>query len=307
MPAAWFSVTSKLKGIWSPMPTPLERDGNIDKEGIRNLVDFLIDGGIDGLFPLGTSGEFALLTHEKRKLVTDTVVDCANGRVPVFVGVSDPSTENIRIFSLDAKDAGVDGVVATPPYYYTTTDEALYKHFKLISEEVDLPLMIYNIPEWTHVFVPHDVVKRLAEEQLIVGMKYTEYNFFNLVRFISETRDKIAIFTGSDALAYSNLEFGGSGAVIGTANVAPRIAAKIFDEYQTGNLESARRAQVGLMPIIMAISVGKFPAGLKEAMNLIGIPVGRPNEPLPVLSSEEVEIVKHYLRQAGIRIRKSRR
>lgn len=282
------------------MPTPLLKDGSVDRERIRTLTDFLIEGGLDGLFPLGTSGEFALLTHEARKIVTDEVVDSANGRVPVFVGVSDPSTENIKIFSKDAKDVGVDGVVVTPPYYYTTTNDALYKHFRLISEEVGLPLMIYNIPDWTHVFVPHEVVRRLAEEDLIVGMKYTDYNFFNLIRFISEAKNRIAIFTGSDALTYSNLEFGGNGAIIGSANVAPKTAARIFDDYESGKFESARSAQMELLPVIMAIGVGKFPAGLKEAMNLIGIRVGRPSEPLPTLTSYEVRLVKGYLSQAGL-------
>ena len=283
------------------MPTPLAKDENVDKAGIRTLVDYLIDGGIDGLFPLGTSGEFALLTREERKTVVETVVDRANGRVPVFAGVSDPSTENIVRFSADAKDAGVDGVIATPPYYYTTTNEALYKHFRLISEKVDLPLMIYNIPEWTHVFVPPEVVERLAEEKRIVGMKYTEYNLLNLLRFITDVGDKIAIFTGSDAMAYTNLEFGGSGAIIGVANVAPKIAAKVFDGYRSGDFKSARDAQLKLLPLIQAIGVGKFPAGLKETMKLIGISVGNAKEPLPRLSDEEVRLVKHYLGEAGLR------
>ena len=193
-------------------------------------------------------------------------------------------------------------MVATPPYYYTTTNEALYEHFRLIAEEVDLPLMIYNIPEWTHVFVPPEVVGRLADEQLIVGMKYSQDNFLNLTRFITESGDKIAIFTGSDQLSYVNLEFGGSGAIIGSANIAPKLAAKIFDEYEAGNFKSARDAQLKLLPLIMAMMIGKFPSGLKEAMKLSGFPVGPAKEPLPPLSKEEVRQVKHYLREGGLRV-----
>jgi 4-hydroxy-tetrahydrodipicolinate synthase len=288
------------------MPTPLAKDGSVDRGCIRTLVDFLIEGGIDGLFPLGTSGEFALLSREERRAVVVAVVDQANGRVPVFAGVSDPSTENVVRFSADAKDAGADGVIATPPYYYTTTKEALYNHFKLVAEEVDLPLMIYNIPEWTHVFVPPEVVRPLAEEKHIVGMKYTEYNLLNLLRFITEVGEKIAIFTGSDALAYTNLEFGGSGAIIGVANVAPKTAAKIFDGYRSGNLKSARDAQLKLLPLIQAIGIGKFPSGLKETMKLMGIPVGEAKEPLPRLSDEEVRLVEHYLSEAGLRAKAKR-
>jgi 4-hydroxy-tetrahydrodipicolinate synthase len=288
------------------MPTPLAKDGSVDRGCIRTLVDFLIEGGIDGLFPLGTSGEFALLSREERRVVVAAVVDQANGRVPVFAGVSDPSTENVVRFSADAKDAGADGVIATPPYYYSTTNEGLYNHFKLVAEEVDLPLMIYNIPEWTHIFVPPEVVGPLAEEKHIVGMKYTGYNLLNLLRFITKVGDKIAIFTGSDALAYTNLEFGGSGAIIGVANVAPKTAAKIFDAYRSGNLKSARDAQLKLLPLIQAIGIGKFPSGLKETMRLVGIPVGDAKEPLPRLSDEEVRLVEQYLGEAGLRAKTKR-
>ena len=291
----------KLEGIWSPMPTPLAEDGSVDRARIRTLVEFLIEGGIDGLFPLGTSGEFALLTHAERKEVIETVVDSANGRVPVFAGVSDPSTANVIRLSAEARDAGVDGVVATPPYYFMTTEEALFEHFKLVAEKVDpLPLMLYNIPEWTHVFVPPSVVRSLADGGYIVGMKYTEYNFLNLLRFIRDVGDKIAVFTGSDAMTYSNLEFGGSGAIIGVANVVPRMASRLFDDYRAGDLESAKRLQLKLLPLIEAIGVGKFPAGLKETMRLIGVPVGGTKEPLPRLSKEEVQVIERCLKEAGM-------
>jgi 4-hydroxy-tetrahydrodipicolinate synthase len=289
----------KLEGIWTPIPTPLTKRGKVDTDVTGRLVDFHIESGIDGLLPLGTSGEFALLQREERKALVKTVVEQADRRVPVVAGVSDPSIENVLELSKDAKDAGADAVIATPPYYFTTTDEGHYQHFKAISESIDLPLMIYNIPEWTHSFVTPETVERLADEKLVVGMKYTEYNFLNLVRFLKTSGGKIAIFAGSDAMAYSNLEFGGSGAIIGSANVAPKVASEIFDDYKKGDLEGAREAQERLLPIIMALSVGKYPAALKEAMNLIGMPVGPLKEPLQSLSIAEKRIVAGLLRSGG--------
>ena len=115
--------------------------------------------------------------------------------------------------------------------------------------------------------------------------------------------DKIAIFTGSDAMAYTNLEFGGCGAIIGVANIAPKIAATIFDGYRSGDLQSARDAQLRLLPLIEAIEIGRFPAGLKEAMKQIGVPVGDAKEPLPRLTDEEVRSLKRLLSQAGFRAR----
>src|SRR5438309_9359411 len=289
----------KLEGIWTPIPTPLTTQGKIDKEATKKLVDFHIESGIDGILPLGTSGEFALLIREERKLLVETVVDEVNGRVPVVAGVSDPSLENVLQLSADAKEAGADGVIATPPYYFTATDEGHYHHFKTISEAIDLPLLIYNIPEWTHSFVTPETVQRLADEKLVVGMKYTEYNFLNLMRFLKASRDKISIFAGSDAMAYSNMEFGGAGAIIGSANVAPKIASKIFDDYKKGDLEGAREAQERLLPIIMALNIGKYPAALKEAMSLIGMPVGPLKEALQALSVAEKRIVAGLLKSGG--------
>src|SRR3989454_6951149 len=289
----------KFEGIWTPIPTPLAKHGKVDTDATRRLVDFHVAAGIDGLLPLGTSGEFALLARGEREVMVKIVADQADGRVPVVAGVSDPSIENVLQLSSDAKRAGADAVIATPPYYFTTTDEGHYRHFKMISESIDLPLLIYNIPEWTHSFVTPDTVQRLADEKLVVGMKYTEYNFLNLIRFLEASRDKISIFAGSDAMAYSNLEFGGTGAIIGSANVVPRVASKIFDDYKKGDLNGARDAQERLMPVIEALGVGRYPAGLKEAMNLIGMPVGPLKAPLQALSIADKRIVAGLLRNGG--------
>jgi len=290
----------KLEGIIAPMATALTHDEKIDEKTTRTLVDFLIDGGIDGLFPLGTSGEFALFDREERKKVVETVVDQANGRVPVLAGVSDPSLENVLAFAKDAEDAGADVIVATPPYYYSTGEDGLFNHFETISRKSGLPLVMYNIPEWTHLFVPPSVVQRLAERQLIVGMKYTEYNLLNLLRFLRVAGKHIAIFAGSDAMTFTNLEFGGSGGVIGVANVAPKLASSVFDEFRQGHFEASRLAQSKLLPIIEAISVGRFPAGLKEAMRIVGMPVGHVKSPLQSLTGDERKNVEGFLRETGL-------
>ncbi len=293
-------MKKKLEGIVAPMASALTAEETIDEKRTRALVDFLIEGGIDGLFPLGTSGEFALLDREERRTVIRVVVDQTNGRVPVLAGVSDPILENVLAFAKDAEDAGADAIVATPPYYFTTGDDGLFDYFEAIAGKSGLPLFVYNIPEWTHLFVPPNVIQRLAEKRLIVGMKYTEYNFLNLLRFLRVAGKRISIFTGSDAMTFTNLEFGGSGGVIGVANVAPKLASAIFDEFKRGDLEAARKAQLKLLPVIEAIGVGRFPAGLKEAMQMIGMPVGAVKSPLQPLTSDERKRVAGLLREAGL-------
>src|SRR2546427_4134401 len=290
----------KLEGIIAPMATAMTRDEKIDVKSTRTLVDFLIGGGIDGLFPLGTSGEFALFDREERKTVIETVVDQTKGRVPVLAGVSDPSLENVLAFAKDAEEAGADAIVATPPYYYTTSEDGLFGYFETIARKSGLPLLVYNIPEWTHSLVPPSVVQRLAEKRLIIGMKYTEYNLLNLLRFLKVVGKRIAIFTRSDAMTFTNLEFGGSGGVIGVANVAPKLSSAVFDEFKSGNLEAARQAQSKLLPIIEAISIGKFPAGLKEAMGMVGMSVGGVKRPLQGLTAAERKSVAGFLRETGL-------
>lgn len=283
------------------MVTPLNRNGtNINLDSVKELVNFLIENGIDGLLPLGTSGEFALLSEREKQSLLRQVIDSANDRVPVIAGVSDPCIENAAKFSKDAKDAGVDGVIATPPYYYTTTHESLFGYYKQLSESIDLPLLIYNIPEWTGNFVEPTTVKQLADQRLVVGMKYTEYNFLNLLLFLKMCSKEIAIFTGSDALAYSNLEFGGNGAIIGVANIAPATASKIYDEFKAGNKEGAREAQEKLLPLIKSMTVGEFPSGLKYAMNLIGLNVGPAKTPLPSLNESERAKVENLLQESRL-------
>lgn len=283
------------------MPTPFSQSGEVDANRLKDLTDFLIERGVDGLFPLGTTGEFALLDRDERKRIVEVVVDRANSRVPVLAGICDPSPRNAIAFARDAEDAGADGVVATPPYYYRLGEEGLYNHFRMIHESISLPLVLYNIPEWTHNFVPVSVVSRLASEGVVVGMKYTEYNYLNLLRFIEAAGGRISVLTGSDAMAYSCLEAGGSGAVISVSNILPKEASSIFDLFKEGRLEEAKRVQESILPAIEAAGVGYFPAGLKEAMKVAGFSVGEVRRPQTPLSEGERETVRALLRKAGLK------
>jgi 4-hydroxy-tetrahydrodipicolinate synthase len=288
----------KLEGIWTPMVTPLKADSEIDLKATREFVNRLIECGIDGLFPLGTTGEFALLTPRERGQMVAAVVDEANGRVPVIAGVSDASTGNIVRFAAEAKDSGADGVITTTPFYFGSTQEGIYQHFKLLSGKIDLPLVLYNIPEWTHTYASPPIVGRLASEGAIAGLKYTEYNLLRLLEFIEEVHGRIPVLNGSDAMTFTNLEFGGKGAIMGVSNLAPEISATLYDEFQRGNLSEAMELQKRLLPYIRAMGVGQFPAALKEAMRMSGHDVGGTRDPVPPLLEHEREAVRGILADA---------
>jgi 4-hydroxy-tetrahydrodipicolinate synthase len=290
----------EFRGIWSPMPTPLARNGDVDISRLRELTDYLIEGGIDGLFPLGTTGEFAFFSKQERRKIVETVVDQGNGRVPILAGVSDPDSSAVIGYAKDAKDAGADALMATPPYYFPLSQESIYDHYVRIHSATSLPLLLYNIPQFTHNFVEVPVVERLASEEVIAGMKYTEYNLLNLLQFIGAVGKVISVMTGSDAMAETCLEYGGSGAIISVSNIAPRKAASIYDLASKGDFAGARKAQFDLLPAIQAAGLGFFPAGLKEAMAVSGFPVGGLRQRHTTLSKEDKDQVRRLLSQAGI-------
>ncbi|MEM0118513.1 MAG: 4-hydroxy-tetrahydrodipicolinate synthase [Conexivisphaerales archaeon] len=283
----------ELKGIWAPIPTPLDENGVVDIATTKSLVDHLIESGIDGIFALGTSGEFAVLSAMERMRLSEAVIDAANDRVPVVIGISGTCVDDIVSFGKSIEDMGADAVMATPPYYYQVGQKGIIDFYAILADSFNLPLMVYNIPEWTHNFVEPDTVDLLAEQGLIKGMKYTENNLFRLLEFISKSGDKIQIFTGSDALALACLLHGGAGAIMSSANVMPDVASSIYDLYLSGKLGEAVQQQMKLLPVIEAVSVGYFPAGLKYAMKLLGLPVGQVKRPLERLEpSQEREVEK---------------
>lgn len=292
------SNNKKFKGIWAPLPTPFNRRGGIDKDRTKQLVVQLIDKGIDGLFPLGTSGEFALLTHREKIEISKAVIDSSKSKVPVVVGISDTCMQEVVNLGKEAKDIGADAVISTPPYYYSVGQKGIINFFETIASKIDLPIMLYNIPDFTHNLVTPETVEYLAEKEIICGMKYTQNDLSMLMRFISKCSSKISVFTGSDALALSDLQYGGAGAIMASANVLPELASSVYDNFSSGNIEGARNAQLKLLPAIQAISLGNFPAGLKYCMKLVGKDVGEVREPLEPLTDDEkkkaIALMKEY-------------
>ncbi len=288
------------KGLIVPILTPFDNEEKLDVEALKNHVDFLVEKGVHGIFPLGTAGEFALLSADERVKVIEAVIDAVNGRVPVYAGVSDPGTMNAVNYARAARDLGADAVVATPPFYYKTDEEGILNHFTSIVERSEIPLIIYNIPSWTHQPVSLRVAERLAEHDLVIGMKYTTNDLHSFWEYVQALGDRISMLIGADSLFYSALEFGADGAVLGGANVAPDLFAEIYNTHARGDREASFEAQRRVLPIVEAMELGTFPAALKEAMRLIGRPMGEVRKPLTPLSEAEKRTVAEYLKSAGL-------
>lgn len=288
---------SDVRGIIVPMVTPFKGKYGMDLDltALVKLSNFLIENGIHGLMPLGTSGEFGLVDKHERRLIIETVVRAASRRVPVIAGVCSSGTDNAIAFAQDAAAAGADAMISTGPYYYKTSSEGLILHFQSLLDAVDLPLMVYNIPGWAGYNIPAEVVKTLWQRNKarILGVKFTTTDLSEFLVYLRLLKDVISIMIGSDSLAFSAMGLGAAGAVLGSANVLPSETVQIFENYVQGNFEASREMQAKIDPFTQTMILGTYPAAVKVAMRMIGMdcgPVRRPLLPLSGKDSKEVEV-----------------
>jgi 4-hydroxy-tetrahydrodipicolinate synthase len=293
------SDKSDIRGIFVPIATCFKgRFGtSLDSQALTRLVNYLIANGVDGIMPLGTSGEFGLLNRTERREVIRTSVETSKGRVPVVAGVSSSGTDNAIRLAKDAEEVRADVVISTGPYYYRTNSEGLLLHFQSIIDEVSLPLMIYNIPSWAGYNIPAEVVEKLADRNpgRIIGVKFTTNDLGEFLSYLRLLRNRMSIMIGSDELIFSALELGAAGAVVGSANVLPRETADIYENFSRGDFEKARSIQAKIDPFTQTMVLGTYPAGVKAALDLIGLSCGPVRRPLLNLSAKEISKVKASL------------
>lgn len=289
-----------LKGIIVPMVTPFMRtlEQELDLTALQKHTEFLIENEVDGLMPLGTTGEFALLNRDERREVVRRVVGAANGKVPVIAGVSESGTNIAIALAKDAEEEGADQIIATGPYYYRTNDEGLYLHYQNILDAIDLPMMIYNIPTWVGYNIPAGLVRRLIDRNpgRVVGVKYTTNDMALFLDYIRELREDLSIFVGADDLIYAALELGAAGAVAGSANVFPRETVMIYKCFQEGDFTESKKHQGNIDLLTRTMSLGTYPSPVKEALTMIGRDCGPVRRPLVPLTSAERAQVKASLK-----------
>jgi len=295
-------ILSKIRpeGVIVPLLTPFNKNEKIDKKSLINLIDYLLNSKVDGLFILGSSGEFNLLSEKERSDFIRLVVDQVNGRLPVYAAVSDPGTENAIRYAQTAKDVGADAIVATTPYYYKTSQEGIIDHYKNIIYRSEMPLMIYHIPTWTYQDISLETANKLADEDLIVALKYTTSNMNAFQNYVRLLGNRISMLIGQDPLFYTALELGADGGVLGSANVAPSQYVEIYKKYKEGRKEASKKIQNSVFPLTDIMGLGYYPAALKEAMKLIGRPVGPVRKPLVRVSNLQIQQIAKALKQMNM-------
>ena len=291
-----------VEGIIPALVTPMNEDETISPEGLKTVIDHVIDGGVHGLFILGSQGEsYALSLEEKKQVITESIA-ASSGRVPVYVGTGMITTAQSIQITKAAKDLGAAAVSVLTPYFITPSREELIDHYKAIAEAAgDMPVLLYNNPNRTAVNIDVETVAALAELPNVVGMKDSSADLIQTMKYINATRGMgFSVLVGNDASIFATLLSGGKGAVAATANVAPAIIVGIYNAIKAGNLDEARGLQYRLFPIRQAFGLGTFPVVVKDALNLMGIPAGPARRPVQKLLPEKRQELKQILSDAGL-------
>lgn len=283
-------------GIIAAMVTPMDEDGNINFDELRNQVDRQINAGISGVFTLGTNGEGYILNHDEKLKVMKAVIEEADHRVPVYVGTGCVSTEETIELSMQAEDLGADALSVITPWFAKASQEDLYEHYKKLNDHVHIPILLYNIPARTGNALAPQTVARLADLPNIKGVKDSSGNFDNILQYIELTRGKdFNVISGNDSLILWTLKAGGTGGIAACANVLPDIMVSIYKYYEDGDWDAARKAQDSIRLFRNCFKLGNPNTIVKKATNLMGYPVGMPRAPFNGLTKEAVETIQKTL------------
>lgn len=292
--------TGIFRGAFTALITPF-KDGKVDEEAFRELIETQIEQGIDGLVPCGTTGESATLSHEEHEKVVRICVEQVRKRVPVLAGAGSNNTaEAIRLTQF-AKSVGADGVLHITPYYNKPTQEGLYQHFKAIAAEAPLPIIMYNVPGRTGCNMLPATVARLAKDiPEVVGIKEATGSLVAASDILELCPSSFQVLSGDDFVALPMMAIGGCGVISVTSNIVPDRVSRLCHAFFEGNLEKARRIHFELMPLHRAMFLETNPIPVKTAYSLLK---GRKLElrlPLVPLQSSNLEKLTEVLKASGL-------
>ena len=280
-------------GIIPPIITPFNADGSVNYESLAQMSKFLLDSGVHGLFPFGTTGEFYAVDDGEFVKALETVRDAAKGRkdrygepVQLLAGCSHITTRGvIHLAKLVEQVGGYDAISVLTPMFVSQTQDELYTYYRTIAENTSLPVIMYNNKPKTNVTIAPGTVARLAKD---------------CPNIIGPYRDRFNVMMGRDTMITAGLVYGCSGAVASCANVAPRLVADIYDKFRDGDLAGSLEAQYRLAPLRIATGMGTFPEVIKEGLVLQGIPVGKCLDPIQELTSAEKDKLRQVLADMGL-------
>jgi 4-hydroxy-tetrahydrodipicolinate synthase len=289
-----------LKGVYTALITPF-KNGTIDEEGLGRLIEFQLQGGVDGIVPCGTTGEASTLSYEEHERVIELTVKFVNGKIPVIAGTGSNSTLETVELTAKAKKLGTDMVLLVAPYYNRPTQEGLYGHFKKVAENVDIPIVLYNIPTRTGVNMLPELVARLAEIPNIVAIKEASGSLQQVADIYRLTKGRFTILSGDDNIFLPMMALGARGVISVLSNILPqklKMLSKAFLDEK--DIEKARTLHMELMPLFQAMFVEVNPVPVKESLYYMGLVEKELRLPLVLLTDKNREYLKGVLREFGL-------
>ncbi len=288
-----------FKGSIVAIVTPF-KEGKVDEETFRELIEFQIENGTNAIVPCGTTGESATLSMKEHDRVIDIAVEAVNKRVPVIAGTGGNSTSEAIELTEHAKKVGADGTLQVTPYYNKPTQEGLYQHFKAIAKAVPLPQVLYNVPGRTGVNMLPETVARLAELPGIVAVKEASGSLAQMAEIVRLAGDKITLLSGDDNVTLPVLSLGGKGVVSVVANVVPKETAELVSAWEDGNVERAKELFYKLFNLCQAMFYETNPIPVKTSLALMGKIGDEMRLPLYRMAPANLEKLKKALKDFGL-------
>jgi len=288
-----------FEGAIVAIVTPF-KNGQVDEEALRNLIEEQIAAGTDGIVPCGTTGESTTLSHEEHDRVIEITIDAAKKRVPVIAGTGSNSTAEALRLTRHAWEAGADGALLVCPYYNRPTQEGLYRHYRTIAGEVPIPLIIYNIPGRTGVNLLPETLARLAKIKNIVGVKEATGSLKQMSDSIRLCGPDFDVLAGDDIFTLALMAIGGKGVISVISNVVPQDMAAMVDAFAAGDLEKARSLHYRMSPLIDALFIETNPIPVKAALAMMGKIQYDLRLPLCRMAEKNEEALRKALKDYGL-------
>ena len=288
-----------FSGSYTALLTPF-KNGEVDYEAYRNLIDFQISNGTHGLVPVGTTGESPTLSHEEHKKVIEVCIEEAKGRVPVIAGAGSNSTSEALDFVKHACSAGANGLLIVTPYYNKPTQAGLKAHYLALAEASTKPIIIYDIPGRSVIGMTDDTMANLSEHELIVGVKDATADLGRPTRLLNLIGEEFIQLSGEDGTALTYLAAGGHGCISVTANIAPKLLSNMHNAWQNGDIKKSQEINRKLMPLHDALFCETSPGPLKYAASLLNLCSNETRLPIVEIASDSKKKVEEALALAGL-------
>ena len=264
-------MSLELRGCGTALVTPFRKDGSLDLDALRRLVQFQLRAGIDFLVPCGTTGETPTLEHAEYLAVVRTVVQEVGGRVPVIAGVGGNNTRKVIDLAAEARGLGVQGILSVAPYYNKPTQEGLYQHFQAMAESTDLPIIVYNVPARTSSNIEPPTVARLAKIPNIIGIKEASGSIVQQMEVLAAVPPGFRVLSGDDSFTFPLMALGGVGVISVISNEIPGEMTRLAHLLLEGKLEAARQLHFSLLPLMQVNFVETNPIPVKAALAMMGL------------------------------------